>query len=139
MWGRLATRLAIWLLKESRIGNEERQLLTAAMLAKLGALPIRATVSIDGVGRVYINERPLTLDAAKLLHEGSKLLLKSFARRVVRETVTFMAIKKGVHENVSPEQGLFAKAALWFMQEEESLYHRFAMTEAEKDGQPHTL
>lgn len=135
MWGRLVTKLVIVLLKDSRLDNEHRQLLTAALLDRLGALPINAKVVIDDVHKVFINGRPITLNAAKKLHEGSKAMVKNFARKVVREQVTFMAVHKGVHENISPEQGLFAKAALWVMQEEDELYRRFAAVEVAEGDQ----
>ncbi len=135
MWGRLATKLAVFLLHNSTLTNENRQLLTTVLLDRLGALPLRAKVVIDDVNRIFIDGKPLTLESAKLMYNGSQSLLKNFARNVVREQVTYMAIQKGVHENTSPEQGLFAKAALWFIQEEDLLYSRFAQVEAEEGSQ----
>lgn len=131
MWGRLATKLVIRLLKNARLSNQDKQLLTASLLTQLGALPLHDRVVVDDLNRIFIDGKPLTLEAARTLHESSKILLNNFARKVVREQVTFMAIHKGIHENVSPEQGLFAKAALWFLQEEDKLYRKFAMTEAD--------
>lgn len=130
MIGRWVAKLAIFLLRNSRIGNEERQLLTAAILDRLGALPVRARMSIDETGQIFIDQKQLTLETARLLQESSRVMLRNFARKFVREQVTFMAIHQGVHENASPEQGLFAKAALWFLQEEDELYRRFAQTDA---------
>ncbi len=123
---RWITKLVIWLLKNSRLGNEDRQLLTAALLTKLGALPVRARITADEVGKYYVDGRELNLETAQKLRETSKAMLHNFARRFVREQVTFMAIKMGVHENTSPEQGLFAKSALWNFQEEDELYRKFA-------------
>lgn len=132
--GRLGTKLAIWLLKNGRLDNESRQLLTATMLDQLGALPIRARIRVDESEQIFVDEKQVTYEVAHLLHETSKSMLNNFARRFVRETVVFMAVKKGVHENVSPEQGLFAKAALWFFQEEDELYRKFAQIEPEEGG-----
>lgn len=132
--GRWGTKLAIWLLKNGRLDNESRQLLTATMLDRLGALPIRARITVDESAQIFVDNKQVTFEVAHRLHETSKSMLDNFARRFVRETVTFMAVKKGVHENVSPEQGLFAKAALWFLQEEDDLYRKFAQIEPEEGG-----
>lgn len=127
------------MLKSSRIGNEERQLLTAALLDKLGALPLRARIVVDDAGQVFIDGKQLTLEAAKKMHDASKAMLNNFARRFVREQVTYMAIQMGVHQNISPEQGLYAKAALWFFQEEDELYRRFALVDVAEGDEEHTL
>lgn len=135
MIGRLAAKLAVFLLKNSRISIEERQLLTAVILDRLGALPIHAKVVIDELGGIFIDGKPLTLEAARHVHESAKALVKNFAYKVVREQISFMAVHKGVHENVSPEQGLFAKAALWVLQEQHELYLRFSQVEGAEDAQ----
>lgn len=129
MGGKWATKLAVLLLKSSRIGNEERQLLTSALLDKLGALPLRGRITMDETGQIFVNGKQMDFETAKLFHESATSMIRNFARRFVREQVIFMAIQKGVHENISPEQGLFAKAALWFYQEEEELYRQFAQAD----------
>lgn len=135
MLGKWATKLAVALLRNATLTNESRQLLTSALLAKLGALPLRARIVVDKSGQIFVDEKQLTLEAARQLHDTSISMQKNFARRFVREQVTYMAIHKGVHENASPEQGLFAKAALWFLQEEDELYRILSQNEAEEDGQ----
>lgn len=135
MIGRWVAKLAVFLLKHNRIDNESKQLLTATMLDRLGALPLRATITTDGTGQIFVKGKQMTLEVARKMHETSKAMLNNFARRFVREQVTFMAIHMGVHENISPEQGLYAKAALWFLQEEDELYRKFAQAEPDEDGQ----
>lgn len=126
MHGKWATRLAAYLLRNADLRVEDRQLLTAVLLDRLGALPVRAKITVDEAKQVFVDGKKLTLESSRALHEASKAMLNNFARRFVREQVTFMAITKGVHENTSPEQGLFAKAALWIIQEEDELYRIFA-------------
>lgn len=139
MIGWWATKLAVMLLRSGKIGNEERQLLTTAIINRLGALPVRARITIDEANQIFIDGKKLTVETARRLHDGSKAMLNNFARKIVREQIVFMAVHKGVHENVSPEQGLFAKAALWNLQEEEELYRRFALEEIIEDDQERTL
>lgn len=135
MWGRLATKLAVYLLRSSRLSNEDRQLLTATMLDRLGALPLRARITVDEAGTILVDGRPTTMEVARHLRESSRNLLKNFSRKFVRDTVTFMAIKEGVHVNLTPEQGLFAKAALWGMQEEDALHRLLAQNSEVEDDE----
>lgn len=132
MFGRWGTKLAIALLQYSALSNEDRQLLTTVILDKLRALPLRARIVQDESGMIFVDGKQLNFETATRLHETSKTMLTNFARRFIREQVTWMAIQKGVYENTSPEEGLFAKAALWCFQEEEKLYRTFAQLEAEE-------
>ncbi len=126
IWGKVAAWLTIRLLSGSRIGHEERQLLTAALLTKLGALPLHARITVDETGKMLFDGKSADIERARKLHDSAKSMMNNFARRFVRAQIRYMAIQKGVHENVSPEQGLFAKAALWLLQEEEELYKKLA-------------
>lgn len=133
MMGTIAARLARALLMGARLSNEDRQLLTTAVLDRLGALPLHATITIDETGTCFVKGRPLNLETARRLKESSTALLKNYARKLVREQVRYLAISMGVHENLTPEQGLFAKAVLWVMQEEDKLYLSLAQHEEEED------
>lgn len=131
MWGRLGARIAAALLKNARLGNEDRQLLTAALLRTLGAVPIRATITMDSAGKLFVGGRELNLETARKLRAGADAMITNFARKFVREQLMFLAVEKGVHENLTPEQGLFAKALLWNFQEEEKLFRELAQVDAE--------
>jgi hypothetical protein len=122
------------LLRSSDLTNEDRQLLTTLVLSRLGVLPLRASITVDATGQVFVNGTKPDVEVARQLRESAKSMLTSFARRFVRETTIFLAIKQGVHENLSPEQGLFAKAALWQMQEEQTLLELLAGTEGDDDS-----
>lgn len=123
------------LLRSTDLTNQDRQLLTNAVLTRLGVLPLRASITVDTSGQIFVNGKQPDLELAKQLRESAKGMVNNFARKFVRETVTFMAIKQGVHENTSPEQGLFAKAALWQMQEEQILFETLAQNEGVEDSQ----
>lgn len=129
MWRTWVVKLAIALLKNTHLSNDDRQLLTSALLDKLGALPLRARIVMDEAGQIFVDRKQMTLEVAQEMKRSAKSMLNNFARRFVREQVTFMAIQMGVHQNTSPEQGLYAKAALWFFQEEDELYRKLAQTE----------
>lgn len=110
------------LLKQKSFSNEERQMLTATFLDRLGSLPLHATIMVDNAGGVVVNGRSLNLERATQLKQAAVAMQRNAARNLVRETVTFLAIKDGVHKNINPEMGLFAKGALWFLQQEDELY-----------------
>lgn len=112
--------------KQKMLSTEERQILTAMLLDRLGALPLHATITVDNTGGVVVNGRSLSLERADQLKQAAVAMKLNAARNLVRETVTFLAIKDGVYKNVNPEMGLFAKAALWFSQEEDTLYDLLA-------------
>lgn len=119
--------------KTKSLDMEERQILTAMLLEKLGALPLHAKIRVDKTGRVVVNGRSLDLDAATRLQQAAASMQTNAARSLVRETVTFMAVMEGVHKAHVPDQMLFSKAALWFLQEEDALYAELAQTGLETD------
>lgn len=121
------------LAKNKLLSNEEKQILTAFLLDKLGALPLHARITVDGTGKVFVQGRSLDIEAADRLKQAAVAMQNNAARNLVREAVTFMAIVDGVHKNITPEMGLFAKAALWFLQEEDDLYKRLAADGIEDD------
>ncbi len=133
MFGRFIARTVVALLKDARLSNEDRQLLTTAVIDRLGALPMRARIIEDEMGIIYVDGKQLTLQAAQKISETAKAMLNNFARKFVREQVVWMAIQKGVHSNTTPEEGLFAKAALYFYQEEDALYRKLAGVELDED------
>lgn len=127
MRAKLAVTLTIWLLKGSLLSNEQRQLLTGNLLQKLGALPLHARITLDETGTVIVDGKRLNFDRAKKLQDSSQAVLRNYARGFVRSTLRSMAIHIGVHDNTSPDQGLFAKAVLWVMQEEDKLFELLAL------------
>ncbi len=147
MWRRLATTWAVFLLrrvqlapaqrdqlfstvidlsKNKLLSVEERQMLTAMLLDRLGALPLHAKITVDKTGRVVVNGRSLDPDSSTRLRQAAAQMQRNPARNLVRDTVTYLAIVDGVHKNINPEMGLFSKAALWFLQEENELYQKLA-------------
>lgn len=127
---------AIELLNSTQLSVEDRNLLTTTLLDKLGALPVRARIMVerDGHGvaqQILFDGKPVAPKLAVRLQQSARSLLNNFARKLVQETIVFLAIKQGVHQNVSPEQGLFAKAILWQHHEEQELYDLLAQTGTE--------
>lgn len=125
---------SIDLFKNKLLTNEERQMLTAMLLDRLGALPLHAKIIVDGTGKVIVNGRSLEPDFAHQLKQAAVAMERNAARKLVRDTVVYMAILDGVHRNINPEMGLFAKAAIWFHQQEDELYKKLAAEGLEEEG-----
>lgn len=124
-------KLAVKLLRDEALSIEDRNLLTTALLEKLGALPTRARIQLETsatgqVIRILLDGQPLNERTTQRLARAARSLQNNFAHKLVQETLDFMAIKQGVHFNVNPEQGLFAKAILWQHNEERQLYEALA-------------
>lgn len=122
-------RMAARLLREQTLTLEDRQLLTTVLLDRLGALPIRARITVDSTGRILVDNKALTTAAAARLRKAARGLLNNFARNFVQQTIEFMAVKQAVHSNTSDAQALFAKAIFWQHAEEQELYRLLAGNE----------
>jgi hypothetical protein len=114
---RLAARFTAYLLRNTKLDLESKNLLTNVLLEKIGALPLHDIITQDGNGRLLIHNRPVELEEARLLRESARGVLNNKAIAFVYEQVQFLAITAGIHKNIAQEDGLFAKAALWQGQE----------------------
>jgi len=75
---------------------------------------------------MLVNGREVDMEMARLLRESAKGALDNRALNFVWEQVRYQAITLGVHQNTTPEQGLFAKAALWLEEEVRKNLHTLA-------------
>lgn len=114
---KLVARLTAYLLRNTKLDLQSKNLLTNVLLDKLYALPLRDIIMQDGNGRLLINGRPVEFEYARKLRESARGAVENTALSFVYEQVQFLAITAGVHKNIAQEDGLFAKAALWQGQE----------------------
>ena len=120
----LFAKLIIWALKHKRLSLDAKSALTAALLDNM-ALPIRSIISYDK-NKLLVNGKEVSMEQAIQLKESARAMLHSCARRIVQDSVLWLAVQEGVHKGTSPDQILFAKAAIWQMKEEEMLYRSLA-------------
>lgn len=118
---KLATRLAINLLKRAELSTDDRAALVTAILDKNQALPIRDVLLFDEQRNVFIDGKQLTGEQTIMLRSSAESLKDSFARKVVHDQTTFEIVKLGLHQGLNPEMILFAKAALWCHQTEDRI------------------
>lgn len=115
----MLARLTVWLLRHSKVSQENKILLTNQLLSTVGALPLHATFTVDEAGKLLIRGRPLEYEQAVVLRESASNILHSNAWQTVKEQVLYEAISKGVHEALNTDQVLFAKAAIWFCEQQD--------------------
>lgn len=119
-------RFVAWLLSRSRVSVRDRIVLTNAILDKLAVVQSGDILTVESSGRLAINGQQLEYEYARMLSESARAMLTSTARNVVRKQVEYVAVTHGIHKAETPEQMLFAKAAIWYGQEEDKIYRLLA-------------
>ena len=115
------TKLAIKFIKillRRNLSIDEANELTALVLDKTGALPFKEIITHEG-NELYINGVPVDFEKARLIRESALAALENPALRIVREQAAFAAVSYGVHKAETPAQMFFARAALWWAQQEQ--------------------
>jgi len=109
--------LVKWLLGNATV--EERTLYTALLLDRLGALPLSDILYQDEAGTLLIGGRPVDIEKARLLRNAARNALDNAALVLIREQVAYQASVLGSTKAQTPTDLLFARAALWWVQEVE--------------------
>lgn len=117
------------ILKTKRLKSEDRLLILNALLEKVEALPIKDIITYDLSGTIKINNKTLSVEQAILLRQGAISLENNATRKIITEQVTWEAIKFGVHSSLSIESILFAKAALWLIEQEKAIILKLISSE----------
>jgi hypothetical protein len=110
-------------LKKANLSLEDRTALTTALLDKLQALPLSNTF-IVGQGKVIINGKELETEQAISFVESCNALKDNYARKIIHEQIKYLAINLGIHNCLSLDTMMFAKAALWCLQQQEELLEK---------------
>ena len=129
MIGTIASKLALYALKFN-LTVKARNELTRAILASVGALPIKDVLQFNQDGSLLVKGEPVDVLSAHALKESAKLVLGSKAHVLIDEQVAFMAVTLGVHNCDSLDKMQFARGALWHGQQKDRLLRLLA-----QDGQ----
>lgn len=124
----MLVKLVCWLLKGKQITTKEREILTSQLLRSLNALPTHAIITRDE-GKLFINGIEQDGIRASHLRESADQALHNIALQAVHEQVLYQAVSIGVHQAQTTEQMQFAKAAIWYGQEETKLLKTLATPE----------
>ena len=106
--------------KKAKLSLEDRVALTTAILNSLSVLPIDDAIVIKP-DAIIINGKPLDTEQMVQFTESCKALKDNKARQVFNEQIKFLAINMGVHQALTVEQMMFSKAAIWCLQQLETL------------------
>lgn len=117
----IIAKFVVFILRHKRLSGEAKAICTSALLDNFNFLPICDIITFDTQGTIQIKGRSLEPEQAKAFAESARLLRDSFAKKVIREQVAFEAVKMGIHQGLTPDMILFAKAALWYAQEEDKV------------------
>jgi hypothetical protein len=112
MFGRIATKLAVWLLGRAAISVEDRNLLTAALLEKVNAFPLRDIITGSESGEILVNGAPLDTDVLVKMRETAKVALENNALKLVWDQMLYRSLLGSV-TGVKPEDILFYRTAMW--------------------------
>lgn len=121
MLSRLLAKVIVLALRSTRITGEDKAMVTTVLLDNMGALPFRDAITFDVQGGVYVNQKKLNQEQMIAFKESCNGLRNSFARNLIHEQIKYSAVKMGVHEGLNPDMILFAKAALWYSEQEDKM------------------
>jgi hypothetical protein len=133
MMGNLVARIVSTLLRSVDLSVSARSLLTATLLDKLKALPASAILSKDEEGTLLVRGRRLTVQHAIALRHSALSVINSPIWKLIYPEVQHRAIQIGVHKALDADQVFFSKAALYELQEIQSILEEFAQGASEDD------
>lgn len=116
----MLVRFICWLLKNKKLSVKDKQLLTNQALTSIGALPTHAILTVDN-NKLFIRGVPVDDERKYLIREAAESALHNTALRTIHEEVLYQAVSMGVHQAHTPEMMQFAKAAIWWGQEQDKL------------------
>lgn len=131
MFTHLGVKLALYLLNNKALTIEDSNRCMEVVLKDLGNLQINDIIKIDDQQQLVINGNPLTMEQVIQLRESAIAALNNRALNIIRDQVSYAAVTYGVHKALTPEQMFFARAALWYGQEEVKLLETLAQRNQE--------
>ncbi len=118
MFGRIAVKLAKFALNRADLSIEDRAALTTQILSSVAALPFRDMIVISEDGSVLVNGHPLEREEIMKLRDSARMVLNSKAMQLIYDQVAFTAVTLGVHTVETERQMFFARASIWWGQQE---------------------
>lgn len=107
------------LLRKRNLSVKEKNSLIVHIMDNLQSLPISSIISTNEEGETLLNGRSLDLEKAQQLRESARQALDNVALKVVNHEVLYTAVTMGVHKVQEPVELLFARAAIWYGQQQE--------------------
>lgn len=118
MLSRFASWFACALLRSTVLTDTDRTKLSRVLMGELGALPLKEIIEVDREGNIFMNGELADPAVVKKLSNSAMGALQSYALKFVHDQVMFEAVKLGVHTVETERQMGFARAAIWYGQQE---------------------
>lgn len=119
-------KLLLWLLKRKKLSQQSRALILNTLLERVQALPLRDLITYDLEGTVRVNGKSLDKEQIIMLREGAVALEKNWAYKLIRDQLTYEAIKMGIHSSLSLDMVLMSKSVLWVIQNEKKIIQQLS-------------
>jgi hypothetical protein len=117
MLNKLGVKLACYLIGKGNLSIEDENKIMNILWDDIGALPFKSLFGEED-GKLTINSKTLDLDQIRSLRESAKLAVKNPSLKIIWDEVAFAAVTHGLHKAETPSQMFFARAALWWGQQE---------------------
>ncbi len=117
--------LVLFVLRKCKLSQKERTLLLNELVSTTGALPLHATITEDG-GVISIRGVPLSGEYATKVRENASAALHNLALQAVDEQTLYLAVSNGIHLAQNFDNVLFAKAAVWVVEQRKRLLEALA-------------
>lgn len=112
-------------LKRSKLSTADRTALIGAIMNKLVVPPIKDIIREDGMS-ITIGGRELEGQDMVDFKLSLVALTENPARKVLRDQLSYEAVKIGIHSSKTVDELMFAKAVLWVLEQEELLIAKFS-------------
>lgn len=125
----MLTTFICWILSRKKLNASDKQKLTNEILKAIDALPLHAIITVDE-GKIFIRGVPLDGERAMVLRESADKAIHNPALQLVHEQALYLAVSLGIHQAQTTEQIQFAKAAIWYSQQEIALLKKLSTGDA---------
>ncbi len=119
MLNKFAIKLIQYLLTKD-LTVDQRNELVVHIMDSLDALPIYGIITTNEDGELLLGGSSLDIEKLKQLRLAARTALENPALKVINQEVLYQAVTMGVHKVEHPLQMLFARAAIWYGQQQES-------------------
>lgn len=103
------------------LSQEERILVFTHLNKSLKTFPLEDVIKFRKDGAILINGKTLTIEQFQNFRQSVNALKSNFAFHVIADQLLYKAIATGVHQCLTPDQVIFSKATIWFIQEYKKL------------------
>lgn len=114
-------KIILWYLKRNNLDDQSKALVLNHLIRSIGGLPIKDIITHDIDGTMVIRGKKITPQQVTALQQSAEALRENPAYLLIKEQVSFEAVKYGVHSSLSFDMLLISKSAIWIQQQENRL------------------